>query len=77
VMSHGLASAGRLTQGEQRALASFIAGRLPAGQLHDALARAREAAMAAAMAREAPAVEAPHVPETPAPAVPAPALRAA
>jgi hypothetical protein len=69
VMSHGLAPPGRLTQGEQRALASFIAGRLPAGQLHDALARAREAAMAAAAT--AP------VRETPAPAVPAPALRAA
>jgi hypothetical protein len=75
VMSHGLASQGRLTQGEQRALASFIAGRLPAGQLHDALARAREAAMAAAAARAAPAEGA--VPETPLPAVPAPALRAA
>jgi hypothetical protein len=73
VMSHGLAPPGRLTQGEQRALASFIAGRLPAGQLHDALARAREAAMAAAATAEAAA----HVRETPAPAVPAPALRAA
>jgi hypothetical protein len=35
----------RLTQGEQRALASFLAGRLPAGQLHDELCRAREAAL--------------------------------
>jgi hypothetical protein len=77
VMSHGLASPGRLTQGEQRALASFIAGRLPAGQLHDALARAREAALATAAAREAPAEPAPAAPETPVPAVPAPALRAA
>jgi hypothetical protein len=74
VMSHGLAS--RLTQGEQRALASFIAGRLPAGQLHDALARAREAAMVAA-AHEAPAEGALHVSAPTAPAVPAPALRAA
>jgi hypothetical protein len=71
VMSHGLASPGRLTQGEQRALASFIAGRLPAGQLHDALARAREAAMATAAAHEPPAEGAPPVPETPVPAVPA------
>jgi hypothetical protein len=71
-MSHGLASPGRLTQGEQRALASFIAGRLPAGQLHDALARARETALAAAAAREAPADVA-----LPVPVVPAPALRAA
>jgi hypothetical protein len=74
VMSQGLASLGGLTQGEQRALASFIAGRLPAGQLHDALARAREAALAAAAAGEAPAEVALPVPETP---VPAPALRAA
>jgi hypothetical protein len=76
-MSYGLAPPGLLTQGEQRALASFIAGRLPAGQLHDALAQAREAAMAAAAAREARAEEAVAVPETPMPAVPAPALRAA
>jgi hypothetical protein len=71
-MSHGPASPARLTQGEQRALASFYAGRLPAGQLHAELCRAREAALAAAAAREAPA----EVP-APAPAVPAPALRAA
>jgi hypothetical protein len=69
-MSHGLASPGRLTLGEQRALSSFIAGRLPAGQLHDALARARDAAMAAAEAHEAPAEGAP-LPETPVPPVPA------
>ena len=69
MMSHGSASPGQLTQGEQRALASFIAGRLPAGQLHDALARAREAALAAAAAREAPA--------EPALPLPAPALHAA
>jgi hypothetical protein len=71
-MSHGPASPARLTQGEQRALASFYAGRLPAGQLHAELCRAREAALAAAAAREAPADVPP-----PAPAVPAPALRAA
>ena len=40
--------AGTLTQGEQRALASFIAGRLPAGQLHGELCRAREQALARA-----------------------------
>jgi len=51
----------RLSQGEQRALASFIAGRLPAGQLNDELCRAR----AAAEARQVPA------------AVGAPALTAA
>jgi hypothetical protein len=36
----------RLSPGEQRALASFLAGRLPAGQLHGELCRAREAALA-------------------------------
>jgi hypothetical protein len=52
---------GRLTEGEQRALASFLAGRMPAGQLHAELCRAREAALAAAetepdsAARSAPA----------------------
>jgi hypothetical protein len=66
-----------LTQGEQRALASFYAGRLPAGQLHAALVRAREDALAAVAAREAPAEVALPVPEAPVPAVPAPALRAA
>jgi hypothetical protein len=40
-----------LTQGEQRALASFIAGRLPAGQLHGELCRAREDALARAAAQ--------------------------
>jgi hypothetical protein len=34
----------QLTSGEQRALASFLAGRLPAGQLDAELARARGAA---------------------------------
>ncbi len=42
-----------LSQGEQRALASFIAGRLPAGQLHGELCRAREAAIARATAQPA------------------------
>ena len=45
----------RLSYGEQRALASFIAGRLPAGQLNDELCRAREAALAHAEARQPPA----------------------
>jgi hypothetical protein len=45
----------RLSQGEQRALASFLAGRLPAGQLNDELCRAREAALAQADAEQAPA----------------------
>jgi hypothetical protein len=76
-MSHGPASPGRLTQGEQRALASFYAGRLPAGQLHGALSRARADALAALAAREAPAEVTLPVPEAPVPAVPAPALRAA
>ena len=53
-MTHGPASQGRLSQGEQRALASFLAGRMPAGQLHAELCRAREAALAAAAEREAP-----------------------
>jgi hypothetical protein len=44
-----------LSHGEQRALASFLAGRLPAGQLNDELCRAREAALAQAEARQAPA----------------------
>lgn len=42
-----------LSRGEQRALASFLAGRLPAGQLHGELVRQREAAIATAAAREA------------------------
>jgi hypothetical protein len=77
-MGHGPASPARLTQGEQRALASFYAGRLPAGQLHQALSRARADALAAAAAREAPAAEVSlPVPEAPVPAVPAPVLHAA
>ena len=56
----------RLSQGEQRALASFLAGRLPAGQLHAELDRARAAALEQGAARStAPA------------AAPAPALTAA
>ena len=55
----------RLSQGEQRALAAFIAGRLPAGQLNDELRRARETAVAQAAAQAQPA------------AVGAPALNAA
>ena len=47
-------AASHLTQGEQRALASFLAGRLPAGQLHGELCRAREEALARA-AQPAPA----------------------
>jgi hypothetical protein len=66
VMGHGPA---RLSQGEQRALASFYAGRLPAGQLHAELCRAREAALAAAAARQESAESSL--------SVPAPALRAA
>jgi hypothetical protein len=58
-------SARSLSNGEQRALSSFLAGRLPAGQLHDELCRAREAALAQAEAQQAPA------------AVGAPALHAA
>jgi hypothetical protein len=75
-MSQGPASPGRLSQGEQRALASFYAGRLPAGQLHDELCRARAAALAAAAAHEATADPPPSIPDT-GPALPAPALRAA
>jgi hypothetical protein len=44
----GKSATPRLTKGEQRALASFLAGRLPAGQLHGELCRAREAALAQA-----------------------------
>jgi hypothetical protein len=76
-MSHGPASPARLSQGEQRALASFIAGRLPAGQLHDALSRAREAALTAALAAAQGSAESPSMATEPAPAVPSPALRAA
>jgi hypothetical protein len=64
-----------LTQGEQRALASFIAGRLPAGQLHGELCRAREEALARAAAQPATTAS---VAERSAPAgAPAPAFNAA
>ncbi|MGH2782814.1 MAG: hypothetical protein ACRDL0_09190 [Thermoleophilaceae bacterium] len=43
-----------MSQAEQRVLASFLAGRMPAGQLHAELCRAREAAIAAAAARREP-----------------------
>jgi hypothetical protein len=75
-MSHGPASPGRLSQGEQRALASFFAGRLPAGQLHAELCRARAAALAEAAAATA-AAEAGAPAENATQGVPAPALRAA
>ena len=52
-MGQGQATGSRLSQGEQRALAAFLAGRLPAGQLHAELCRAREAALAAAAAQSA------------------------
>jgi hypothetical protein len=76
VMSHGPASPVRLSAGERRALAAFLAGRLPAGRLHDELCRARETALAAAAAHEASQQVYLPVPE-PAPAVPARALHAA
>jgi hypothetical protein len=50
-MANAATPAMSLTQGEQRALASFIAGRLPAGQLHGELCRAREQALAKAVAQ--------------------------
>ena len=49
-MSDATPTTGRLSHGEQRALAAFLAGRLPAGQLHAELCRQREAALAAAVA---------------------------
>jgi hypothetical protein len=58
-MSQGMAS-GRLSQGEQRALAAFLAGRLPAGQLHAELCRGREGETAAVPLT--PAVPAPSPP---------------
>jgi hypothetical protein len=60
---HDLASR-QLTVPEQRALASFLAGRLPAGQLEAELARARGATSPAAVAIARPVA-------------PLPALRAA
>lgn len=56
-------------------LASFLAGRLPAGQLHAELRRAREVALAAAGVHEGePAVAGPG---DAASSAPAPALHAA
>jgi hypothetical protein len=63
-----------LTQGEQRALASFIAGRLPAGQLHAELCRAREQALERAAAQQNAAEAEERLAAAP---VPAPALNAA
>jgi hypothetical protein len=71
-MAHLETPASSLTQGEQRALASFIAGRLPAGQLHGELCRAREQALARAAAQPS-ATSAAAAPA----AVPAPAFNAA
>jgi hypothetical protein len=55
VVMQGSASPRRLSQGEQRVLDSFYAGRLPAGQLHAELCRARDAELADAATRESPA----------------------
>jgi hypothetical protein len=53
----------RLSPGEQRVLACFLAGRLPAGQVDAELAQARAAA------HVPPAVSEPEPPPVPAPAV--------
>jgi hypothetical protein len=45
----------RLSAAEQRVLSSFIAGRLPAGQVHAELERARTAPPPAPAAEPAPA----------------------
>jgi hypothetical protein len=66
--------ASTLTQGEQRALASFLAGRLPAGQLYGELCRAREQALAKAAAQPAVAQAPERQTST---GAPAPALTAA
>ena len=47
--------ADRLSPAEQRVLACFLAGRLPAGQVHEELARARGARARADLARAGPA----------------------
>jgi hypothetical protein len=55
----------RLNPAEQRALSSFLAGRLPAGRLHEELLRARsmtlegEAPMAPPLAAEPAGIHAP------------------
>jgi hypothetical protein len=56
-----------LSMGEQRALSSFLAGRLPAGQLHAELCRAREQAIARAAAVQQG--DAPSLAQAPAPAL--------
>jgi hypothetical protein len=71
-MANVATPASSLTQGEQRALASFIAGRLPAGQLHGELCRAREQALARAAAHQSA-----EQPEERAAAAPVPAFNAA
>lgn len=59
VMNRGAEAISRqLTVGEQRALASFLAGRLPAGQLETELARARDAVLPAPAVVAAPAMSA-------------------
>lgn len=58
-MRQAAPAGGRLSPGEQRALASFLAGRMPAGQLHAELCRAREEALAAAAEPEAGVTPAP------------------
>ena len=47
----------RLSLAEQRVLTSFLAGRLPAGQVHMELQRARTAPAPALEPRPAPALE--------------------
>ena len=47
----------RLSLAEQRVLSSFISGRLPAGQVHDELQRARMARAPVVEPQPAPAIE--------------------
>jgi hypothetical protein len=47
----------RLSLGEQRVLSSFLSGRLPAGQVHDELQRARMAPEPAIEPQPAPVVQ--------------------
>jgi hypothetical protein len=47
----------RLSLAEQRVLASFIAGRLPAGQVHEELQRARTAPAPSVEPQAAPVVQ--------------------
>jgi hypothetical protein len=51
----------RLSPAEQRVLACFLAGRLPAGQVHAELAQARAAAQGPAPPVAQPAVQNPAV----------------